>query len=722
MLKSTAGGGGIGMRSAATRRELARCFERVERLAPQQLQGMPASSSRSSSRTARHIEVQIFGDGKGSVVALGERDCSAQRRNQKVIEETPAPGPAADDARGAVATTARPARRARELSLAPAPSSSSTTPTADEFYFLEVNTRLQVEHGVTEEVTGVDLVEWMVRLAAGELPPLDRLRIEPQRRIDPGAPLCRGSRPRFPAERRAADATSPSRRTRASRPGSRAARRSRRSTIRCSRSSSSRGATRDEALAQAAGGARRDRARRASRPISTICASCRRLRRLRRGEVLTRYAADASPTRPRPSKSLDAGTQTTVQDYPGRIGYWDVGVPPSGPMDALAFRSPTGCSAMPKARRGWRSRCPGPTLQFNSDARDLPAGADMHGDARRRAGAVSGSRSPSSAGQVLQLGGVDGAGRARLSRRPRRLRCAAISRQPRRPSRSASSAAMAGARCAPAMCCISAPNARRRRRWRPLAADIDAAPHATPGKSACSTARTARRISSRADDIDTFFAADWKVHYNSNPHRRAPDRPEAAMGARRRRRSGAASLQHPRQRLCHRRDRFHRRHADHPGPGRPEPRRLRLPGDHRAGRALEDGPASPGRHRSLPRLTPTEAARACEARRRDRRARSRCIRRKRRTPMLGARRLRRSAVLPEAAATAERRLPPRGRRYLLVEYGPIVLDLELRFRVHALMQCDLERASALPGIIDLTPGIRSLQIHYDTARAAARAI
>ena len=111
--------------------------------------------------------MQIFGDGKGGVVALGERDCSLQRRNQKVIEETPAPDLTAE-ASAALREAAIALGKAVALSNRPARSNSSMTPSASEFYFLEVNTRLQVEHGVTEEVFGVDLVEWMVRQAAGE--------------------------------------------------------------------------------------------------------------------------------------------------------------------------------------------------------------------------------------------------------------------------------------------------------------------------------------------------------------------------------------------------------------------------------------------------------------------------------------------------------------------------------------------------------------------------
>ena len=127
------------------------------------------------------------------MVALGERDCSLQRRNQKVIEETPAPG-LTDEVRRGAGRDGRAPRAGAPAIARPGPSSSSSTRPTGAFYFLEVNTRIQVEHGITEEVTGIDLVEWMVRLAAGDLPPLEQLpRRRRRARCHRGAPLCRGS-------------------------------------------------------------------------------------------------------------------------------------------------------------------------------------------------------------------------------------------------------------------------------------------------------------------------------------------------------------------------------------------------------------------------------------------------------------------------------------------------------------------------------------------------
>ena len=166
MLKSTAGGGGIGMQLVWREEELRPAFQSVERIAKSAFKSGGLFLEKYV-EAARHIEVQIFGDGHGHVVSLGERDCSVQRRNQKVIEEAPAPG-LSELTRRHLASTAE------RLGLAIGYQCAGTVEfvydsQSDQFYFLEVNTRLQVEHGVTEEITGIDLVEWMVRQAAGEL-------------------------------------------------------------------------------------------------------------------------------------------------------------------------------------------------------------------------------------------------------------------------------------------------------------------------------------------------------------------------------------------------------------------------------------------------------------------------------------------------------------------------------------------------------------------------
>ena len=172
MLKSTAGGGGIGMRVCYSADELADAFDAVVRLGKNNFSDAGVFIEKYIER-ARHLEVQIFGDGEGEVIALGVRDCSVQRRNQKVLEETPAPN-LPDGMEAALCSAAI------KLGKAVNYRSAGTVEfvydsNAERFYFLEVNTRLQVEHGVTEQVWGVDLVRWMIELAAGDLPPLTEL-------------------------------------------------------------------------------------------------------------------------------------------------------------------------------------------------------------------------------------------------------------------------------------------------------------------------------------------------------------------------------------------------------------------------------------------------------------------------------------------------------------------------------------------------------------------
>jgi propionyl-CoA carboxylase alpha chain len=164
MIKASAGGGGKGMRLARTDNEV--------------LEGFVSASNEARSSFAddrvfvekyienpRHIEIQVLGDSFGNVVYLGERECSIQRRHQKVIEEAPSPflTPAVRKAMGEQAVAL-----AKTVNYKSAGTVEFIVDTERNFYFLEMNTRLQVEHPVTELVTGLDLVEWMIRIAAGE--------------------------------------------------------------------------------------------------------------------------------------------------------------------------------------------------------------------------------------------------------------------------------------------------------------------------------------------------------------------------------------------------------------------------------------------------------------------------------------------------------------------------------------------------------------------------
>ncbi|MFL6619352.1 MAG: 5-oxoprolinase/urea amidolyase family protein, partial [Povalibacter sp.] len=403
MLKSTAGGGGIGMQLCRTAGELAENFHSVERLAKSNFSQGGVFLEKFVER-ARHIEVQIFGDGRGNVIALGERDCSVQRRNQKVIEETPAPH--LDES-----TRAQLLRSARRLGEAIGYRSAGTVEfvyddVAGRFYFLEVNTRLQVEHGVTEQVTGIDLVEWMIRVAAGDPPDLPAYRHAPRGHSIQVRLYAEDPAHNFrPSSGLLSHVELPT--------GARVD-----SWIETGTEVSPHydpmlakiiadGDTREVALSNL------DRALAATRiyGIETNQAYLRAIvgdEVFREGRQFTRYLSDFR-YEPRTVEVIQPGTHSTVQDFPGRVGYWDIGVPPSGPMDDLAFRLVNRIVGNSPEASGLELTVSGPTLKFNTHAVIALGGAHMKAELDGKPAAYW-SPLQVKPGSVLKLKSIDGAG------------------------------------------------------------------------------------------------------------------------------------------------------------------------------------------------------------------------------------------------------------------------------------------------------------------------
>ncbi|MFI6549979.1 5-oxoprolinase/urea amidolyase family protein [Streptomyces prunicolor] len=357
MLKATGGGGGIGMSACHSPAELTESWERVQRVAAASFSSAGVFLERLVEH-ARHVEVQVFGDGEGKVVTFGDRDCSLQRRNQKVVEEAPAPG-LPDHIRTQLATSAR------DLCASVDYRSAGTVEfvydaTREEAYFLEVNTRLQVEHPVTEEVYGVDLVAWMLRLAQGET---DVVR-------DPGAPRGHAVEARVYAE-------DPSREHRPSaglltrvefphgvrvdgwvETGTEVTT----SYDPMLAKVIAYGSDRAHALQRLDEALARTRVDGIETNLGLVQAA---LAEPDFGAATHSTATLATVTDPTPRIEIVAGgTLTTVQDWPGRTGYWQVGVPPCGPMDDLSFRLGNRALGNDEGTPGLECTLQGPTLRF----------------------------------------------------------------------------------------------------------------------------------------------------------------------------------------------------------------------------------------------------------------------------------------------------------------------------------------------------------------------
>jgi acetyl-CoA carboxylase biotin carboxylase subunit len=164
LVKLSAGGGGIGMTRVSVEEKLVKALKKAARRGESAF-GDPTAYLERAVERARHIEVQILADGQGTVLHLLERDCSLQRRHQKVVEEAPAPGMTAELR---AAMTGAAVRLATAVDYRSAGTVEFLLDPSGDFYFLEMNTRIQVEHPVTEMITGVDLVAWQIRIAAGQ--------------------------------------------------------------------------------------------------------------------------------------------------------------------------------------------------------------------------------------------------------------------------------------------------------------------------------------------------------------------------------------------------------------------------------------------------------------------------------------------------------------------------------------------------------------------------
>ncbi|MFT3730989.1 MAG: urea carboxylase [Hyphomicrobium sp.] len=702
MIKSTAGGGGIGLQLVSSAEELTPMYERVERLARNNFKDAGIFIEKYVAR-GRHIEVQIFGDGKGNVVSLGERDCSAQRRNQKVIEETPAPN-LPEATRAALWDTARRLGQSVNYESAGTVEYLYDAET-NEFYFLEVNTRLQVEHGVTEEVVGVDLVEWMVRQAAGELQLPKQETIVPkgasiQVRLyaeDPGRDFR-------PSSGRLTDVAWP--------PETRI------ETWVQSGSEVSpfydpmiakiivKGASRGEALSRLQTSLDETR-------IGGLETNLDYLRQLSRSEVfgagqmLTRtlqtyvYKADTIEV-------LSPGTQTTIQDWPGRIGYWAVGVPPSGPMDPLSHRLVNRLLGNDENAATVETTLAGPTLRFNTDTTVCLGGAEL---AATLDGSPVAYWQPFAVktGQVLKIGGVKGPGvRAYIGVR------GGIDVPSYLGSKSTFTLGKFGGHGGRVLMTGDVLHIGKDAGANPATnLDADLKPHLTHAWEIGVLYGPHGAPDFFAPEyIDTFFSADWEVHYNSNPTGIRLIGPKPVWA----RTDGGEAGLHP--------SNIHDNAyaigtidftGDMPvilGPDGPSLGGFVCPATIVQAELWKMGQLRPGDKVRFVRLTPAAAA----------------ARLAKQSAELSALKSVAAPTFPndkwgaddcviggrEASGDKPQVVYRRaGDAYMLVEYGPIILDFTLRFRAHALMTA-LEKKK-LGGILDLTPGIRSLQIHYDGA-------
>jgi urea carboxylase len=693
MVKAAGGGGGIGMAVCHRPAELEAVLEKVRRAAEASFAASGVYLERYVER-ARHVEVQVFGDGAGGIIILGDRDCTLQRRHQKIIEEAPAPNlPHA--VRGSIHEAAM-ALCARADYRSAGTVEFVYDPDRGEAAFLECNARLQVEHTVTEEIYGVDLVAWMLRLAAGDTSMFDdpapavthtqrhaiQARIyaeDPARDHQPSAGVLTAVE--FPEGVRIDTWVAPGTEVTPAY---------------------------DPLLAKviAAGASRAEAIFRLQRALgeTRLAGPVTNLGLLGAALAEPAFARAEHTTQTLgtvadPTRRIDVsrpGTLTTVQDWPGRTGHWAVGVPPSGPMDDRSFRLGNRILGNRQGAPALECVLSGPTLHFSHETVICLSGA-------RSEATLDGAPVPSwapvavPAGATLEVGEITGPGlrtyvhvaggldvpeyldsaatftlgrfgghEGRALRASDVLRPGALSTEP-----------PAGPPGQPP----TLTNA-----WE---IEVLEGPHAAPEFFT-------------AADIDQFYGADWEVHFNSarTGVRLIGPRPAWA------RQDGGEAGLHP--------SNIHDTPytvgaidytGDLPillGPDGPSLGGFVCPATVVSGERWKLGQLRPGdtvRFEAVGDEAPADGGR-----------RRRLSAGERDQGRLGS-----LEALAGRPAVAYRRS---GDDNLLVEYGEITLDLGLRLRVHAL--AERIEAEIAPGVLELTPGIRSLQLKLDPARMSVR--
>jgi urea carboxylase len=696
MLKSTAGGGGIGMKICRSGAEVLAAFEGIERLGKANF-GSGGIFVEKLVEHARHLEVQIFGDGKGRVLTLGVRDCSAQRRNQKVLEETP-PEHVSPETLTAMQAAAR--RLAESVKYRSAGTVEFVWDVdAGKPYFLEVNTRLQVEHGVTELVTGLDLVEWMLNVAAGKGLPKEapkpsghaiEARIyaeDPAKNFQPSSGLITHCEVpegvRWDTWITAGTRVSPYYDPLLGK-------------------LLVHGKNRAESLAKL-------RAALDGLSIYGVETNLRYLRSIVAGEVYgearitTRYLG-SFPYLPRSIDVLKPGTMTTVQDWPGRIGYWEVGVPPSGPMDALSFRLGNRLLNNSPSAAGLEITAVGPKLRFNADTfvvlTGAPTAATLDGHPAAfwepfevKAGSVLDCGKPGGAGTrayLLVAGGIDvplylgsrstftlggfggHAGRALAAGDVLHLNAAEGAAEPALDGKLRPSIGI---------------------EWE---IGVLYGPHGSPDFFT-------------SQYIETFFSTGWKVHFNSA---RTGVRLVGPKPGWTRTDGGEAGL-HPSN--IH--DNAYAVGAidftgDMPillGPDGPSLGGFVCPAAVATCELWKMGQLRPG---DTVRFVRWDESRArYERARQEELIRTLAPVRKESSAPVSKKSLSSCILYRHGQSEDEMVIRRSGDSYMLAEFGTPRLSLDLRCRVQMLYE--KLRAARLEGVVDLTPGIRSLQIHYN---------